>query len=140
MIQKEKNFDIARIDTVKAYEGSYQDVVDQGQMEVEKGYKPEIKPLELPISEYDRIIVMTPTWWYTMAPAVLTFLSVNDFNGKIIVPVQTHGGWPGHVIKDMEKAVNGAKFEKSFAVQFDSTGGDEMVTSEKDILDWIKEL
>ena len=73
-----------------------------------------------------------------MAPAVLTFLSENDFAGKIVIPVQTHGGWSGHVIKDMEKAAKGADFKNSFAVQFDSTGGDELVTKEGAILEWIR--
>ena len=44
-----------------------------------------------------------PTWWYTMAPAVLTFLTTNDFTGKTVIPFMTNGGWPGHVIKDMKE-------------------------------------
>ena len=37
-----------------------------------------------------------------MAPAVLTFLTTNDFTGKTVIPFMTNGGWPGHVIKDMK--------------------------------------
>ena len=140
MIQKEKGYDVCRIDTALPYTGTYQEIVDQGKDEVERGYKPALKPLDVFLGDYDRFIIMTPTWWYTMAPAVLTFLSENDFAGKTVIPVQTHGGWPGHVIKDMEKAVKGATFEESFAVQFDSTGGDELVTKENDILSWIRGL
>ena len=140
MIHEEKGYDICRIDTEIPYTGTYQEIVDQGQEEVNRGYKPVLKPLEASLGDYDRYIVMTPTWWYTMAPAVLTFLSENDFTGKIIIPVQTHGGWPGHAIKDMERAAKDGDFKDSFAVQFDSTGGDELVTKEDEILEWIRKL
>ena len=101
MIVEETGFDAVRIDTVVPYTGTYEEIVDQGQDEVERKFKPEIKPIEVDFSTYGRFIIMTPTWWYTMAPSVLTFLSGHDFSGKHLVFVQTHGGWPGHVMKDI---------------------------------------
>lgn len=44
-LQKETGADIAKIETVKPYEGSYQDVVDQGKREVDCGFQPEIKSM-----------------------------------------------------------------------------------------------
>ena len=102
MLQSETDSDILKIDTVVPYSGSYDDVVNQGQNEVQRGYEPEIKPLDINIADYDVIAVGTPTWWYTMAPAVKTFLHQQDFTGKTVVPFMTNGGWPGHVIKDMK--------------------------------------
>lgn len=139
-IQRATGFDMIRIDTVQPYVGSYQEIVNQGQQEVTKGYQPEIRPLGVDIADYGRIIIGTPTWWYTMAPAVLTFLSSNDFSGKTVVPFMTHGGWPGHVMKDIEAACTRARVEKGFSVQFDSTGGDTLVTCENEIDAWIHEL
>ena len=140
MIVEETGFDAVRIDTVVPYIGTYEEIVDQGQDEVERKFKPEIKPVEVDFSAYERFIIMTPTWWYTMAPSVLTFLSNHDFSGKHLVFVQTHGGWPGHVMKDMKNAAKGAVVDKEFAVQFDSTGGDQLVTDESEIKAWIKGL
>lgn len=60
-----------KIDTAVPYSGSYEDVVDQGQREVERGFEPELKPLNVSIAGYDVVAVGTPTWWYTMAPAVI---------------------------------------------------------------------
>lgn len=77
-LAKETGAELAEIDTVQPYTGSYDEVVDQGQREVNAGYKPEIKPLTVNIQDYDVIAVGTPTWWYTMAPAVLTFLSAQE--------------------------------------------------------------
>lgn len=129
--------DLMRIDTVRPYEGSYDEVVSQGQREVNKGYKPPIKPLETDLSKYDIVAVGTPTWWYTMAPAIHTFLDQTDFRGKTVIPFMTNGGWPGHVIKDMKKECKGASFACEMEVRFDSTGGDHMETSEEEIREWI---
>ncbi len=74
------------------------------------GFEPELKPLSVNVANYDVIAVGTPMWWYTMAPAVKTFLHSQDFSGKIVVPYMTNGGWPGHVIKDMKAACPGANF------------------------------
>ena len=62
------------------------------------------------VADYDVIAVGTPTWWYTMAPAVKTFLHGQNFAGKTVVPFMTNGGWPGRVIKDMKAACPGADF------------------------------
>lgn len=140
MLQKEAGGDLVKIDTVQPYIGSYDEVVNQGQEEVNRGYEPEIKPFSVDISDYDVIAVGTPTWWYTMAPAVLTFLHGQDFTGKKVVPFMTNGGWPGHVIKDMKAACKGAEVTCEMQVQFDSTGGDWLETSEKQIEQWIQKV
>lgn len=132
--------DIARIETVKPYEGSYMNVVNQGQREVNQGYKPDIRPLEYDVADYDVIAVGTPTWWYTMAPAVKTFLEANDFTGKTVIPFMTNGGWPGHVIKDMKQAAKGAEFGPSLEVQFDSNGGSDLVSDAGDIDRWAADI
>ena len=127
-MQQATGADIAEIRTVQPYTGSYQDIVDQGQREVERGYKPEIRPLAVDLADYDVIAVGTPTWWYTMAPAVKTFLEAHEWAGKTVIPFQTHGGWPGHTLKDMKQACAGAAFAHEKAIRFDSTGGAELVT------------
>ena len=77
---------------LNAYKGTYEEVVNQGKREVEKGFMPQIKPLSVNLSDYDVIAIGTPTWWYTMAPAVLTFLTTNDFSEKTVIPFMTNGG------------------------------------------------
>ena len=140
MLQKEIGGDIVRIDTITPYEGSYEDVVNQGQEEVQRGYEPEIKPLGVNISDYDVIAVGTPTWWYTMAPAVKTFLHRYNFAGKTMVPFMTNAGWPGHVIQDMKKACTGAAVACEMQVQFDSNGGDHLETPENRIEAWAQDV
>ena len=132
--------DIVKIDTVVPYEGSYDDVVNQGQEEVNRGYEPKLKPLGVNISDYDVIAVGTPTWWYTMAPAVRTFLHGNSFEGKTVIPFMTNGGWSGHVIKDMKALCKGADTACEMQVRFDSEGGSTLVTPTEKITQWINQV
>lgn len=132
--------DIARIETVQPYTGSYDEVVDQGQREVNEGYRPPIQPLGVNVADYDVIAVGTPTWWYTMAPAVLTFLEGKDFTGKTVIPFMTNGGWPGHVLRDMKKACGGAQFACEMEVKFDSQGGDHLETPQTELDAWMERV
>ena len=81
--------DIARIDTVVPYTGSDDDVVAQGEREVKQGFLPELQAMDLDLSRYDTIVLGTPVWWYTCAPATRAFLTAHDLRGKTVcVPVQ----------------------------------------------------
>lgn len=136
----ETGADIARIETTEPYRGSHEEVVEQGQREVEAGFMPQINPLSVNIADYDVIAIGTPTWWYTMAPAVLTFLTTNDFAGKTVIPFMTNGGWPGHVIKDMKEKCKGANFMHEMQIRFDSMGKDHLETPESAIDQWIEQI
>jgi flavodoxin len=136
-LQKALGADIERLETVVPYDGSYNEVVSQAQDEVRRGYKPELRPLTHRPEDYEVIAVGTPTWWYTMAPAVKSFLEGHDFAGKTVIPFMTNAGWPGKVLKDMAKAARGADVIDGKEIRFDSSGGDRMVSPEKDVENWI---
>lgn len=138
MIQKKTWADLKVIETIQPYSDDYDEVVDLGLKEVKKGYEPPIK--EISIEGYDRIFLGTPTWWYTMAPAMKTFIHMHDFKGKTVIPFMTHGGWSGKVIKDMKKELKDSIIPTSIEVQFDSNGGDTLITSLDTIEEWIKQL
>lgn len=140
MLQEATGADMVRIETAVPYTGSYDDVVQQGQEEVQRGYEPEIKPLGVTVRDYDVIAVGTPTWWYTMAPAVLSFLHKQEWQGKTVVTFQTHGGWPGHVLKDIKNTCVGASAACEMQVKFDSNGGDHLETSEAEIKAWVQSV
>lgn len=132
--------DLDEIRTVAPYPDDYNTVVEQGKREVDERYLPPIEPCKHAPEAYDRIVIATPTWWYTMAPAVATYLSEHSWVGKIVVPLQTHGGWPGQTIGDIENACAGARIEHPMGVQFDSTVGDRLVTPLADVRAWVDEI
>lgn len=139
-LQRETGADIIRIETKSPYSGSYDEVVEQGKREADSGFQPELQPMDVDLSEYNVIAVGTPTWWYTMAPAVLTFLKNNDFSGKTVIPFMTNGGWPGHVIKDMAAACQNADIAVPAEIQFDSQGGGRLETPQSKIDAWIQSV
>ena len=136
-LQAATGADIAKIETSEPYTGSYDEVVDLGQDEVNRGYMRPIQALDVNVQDYDVIAVGTPTWWYTMAPAVKTFFHNENWKGKEVIPFMTNGGWPGHVIKDMKKACAGATASHEMEIRFDSTGGDHQETPQADVDTWI---
>ena len=140
MLQSAASGDLLKLDTAVPYSGSYDDVVEQGHREVKEGYEPELKPVNVNISGYDVIAIGTPAWWYTMAPAVRTFLHQNNFTGKTVVPFMTNGGWPGHVIRDMKAACTGANTVCEMQVRFDSNGGSHLETPESEIESWAQRV
>lgn len=139
-IQKATCADIARIDTVVPYPDDYNETVNQAQDEVNCKFLPKIKPLGVDVSSYDVIIIGTPTWWYTMAPAVATFLKQTDLSQKTVIPFMTNAGWKGTVISDMARLSNGANVTCSKEIKYDNNGGDILETSQSEIDDWIKEI
>lgn len=140
ILSGETGADLAEIRTTEPYEGSYEDIVDRGKDEVESGFLPEIEPLEADLDDYDVIALGSPTWWYTMAPAMRAFIESQDWAGREVIPFQTHGGWSGHLIDDVEDASSGARFRDEMSVQFDSTGGDRMVTPEGEVVAWARSV
>lgn len=132
--------DLERIETVEPYPEDYDQTVQQGQDEVNSGFQPELEPLTHDPADYDVIAVGTPTWWYTMAPAVSTYLASADWSGKTVAPFVTNGGWPGNVIDDMREATAGATEGPALEVQFDSMGGARQETPQREVDAWIKQV
>ena len=137
MIHREIGGDVLRLDTVTPYSDDYDAVVDQGQREVNEGYLPAITPSPIDISGYDTLILGSPVWWYTFAPAMHTFLKQADFHGKTVYPFATNGGWLGHTLKDFEKACQGAAVKPGLSVKFNEA---TLRTPESEIQSWIQTI
>jgi flavodoxin len=130
---------LAEIKTVEDYGRDYDAVMVRARDEINSGFLPEIRPLSADLSEYDTVIIGTPTWWYTMAPAVRKFLRSTDLTGKRVYAFQTHGGQPGSALKDMRRLSKGENIS-DFMVEFDSMGGSQMKTSIDELRTWIQSI
>lgn len=140
MLRDALGAEYAEIKTVAPYPEDYNETVDQGQKEVEEGFTPEIEPINRDPDDYGIIVLATPTWWYTMAPAMLSYIRSVDWNGRTVIPLATNGGWPGHLMDDIKAECRGARIECPMEVRFDSEGGPKMVTPEKDVRSWISSV
>jgi len=133
-IQSKIGGDIAEIKMVNPYTGDYNEIVEQGHDEVRRGYMPAIEDLGVDLNDYDTIILGTPVWWYTFAPAVKTLLNSSDLSGKKVYVFATNGGWIGHTFEDVKAACPSSNVQKGISIRFH---GSRLSTSEKDIDKWI---
>ncbi|MCD8307510.1 MAG: flavodoxin [Clostridia bacterium] len=126
-----------RLDTVEPYPSNYQETYQQGYSEVDLGTKPEIFDLPVDLDDYDVIALGTPTWWYKMAPAMLSYVSCHYWYGKPVIPFTTCAGWPKKIMKQFAKECDGCKIVLPFIVKFDRNGGDKMITEQSEIDRWL---
>lgn len=126
--------DMFRIETVVPYPTDYNETAyGVAKKQHEEGTKPELKD-NTDVSRYDVVFVGTPAWWYGMAPAVKTFLSENNFEGKTIIPFITHGGGGKYTIaEDMGKLTEGSKVLQPLVVY--ENGGSNI---DNEIKNWLK--
>ncbi len=135
-IQTKTNGDMFRIETATPYPEDYNEAAyGVAKKQHEEGTKPALKD-NGDVSSYDIIFVGTPAWWYEMAPAVKTFLSENNFEGKTIVPFITHGGGGKYTIaEDMGKMAKGSKVLSPLVIY--EKGNSE---TDKEIDNWLKQI
>lgn len=128
--------DMFRIETAVPYPEDYNEAAyGVAKKQHEEGTKPQLKD-NGDVSQYDVIFVGTPAWWYEMAPAVKTFLSENNFEGKTIAPFVTHGGGGKYTIaEDMGKLAKGSKVLPPFVVY-----GKGDSNTDKGLSNWLNKL
>lgn len=136
LIQSQIGGDMFKIETAVPYPDDYQELAyGVAKKQHENNVMPELKD-KGDISGYDIIFVGTPAWWYHMAPAVKTFLSAHNFEGKTIVPFISHGGGGRYEISaDMGNLAKGAKVLSAF-----DTLSEGSTNVEQEIVDWLTNL
>ena len=139
-VQKQTGGRLIRIETVCPYTGSYDDIVAKGQEEVNRLYCPPLQPIDIRWDDIDTVVLGTPTWWYTMASAMRTFLTEHDFHGKVVIPFVTNGGWPGHVMEDIASLTPGSGIRCPLTVTFDVAGKGIIEESRPDLSEWMQQV
>lgn len=129
------HYDCVEIEPVRAYSDDYQKVIDEAEKLVPQDDQPAIKNIDVDFSKYDRVILATPVWWYTVASPVNTFLHQYDLKELVVIPLATNGGWLGHTFKDIGRLTN-ATIESPLSVKFN---GNDLV-SEKEFNEWLERL
>ena len=125
------------IKPVVPYTSDYQKLVDEEEGKMHQEEMVEIEPIGIDLSNYDRIILGTPVWWYTITPPVRTFLKNYDLNGKVIIPFATNGGWLGSTFDDIKKYTPNSKVENELDIKFNE---DILALSESVLNDWVEKL
>lgn len=138
-IKEKLDCDILEIETVKPYSKDYDTVVNDEQNSEASNHLPEIKQINIDLSDYDTIILGTPVWWYRPCPAIRTFLTENNLDGKTIIPFATNAGWLGRTFNEIKKLCPNSNIENEMNIVFESYS-DKLKTDEKEIANFIKKL
>ena len=91
------------------YSDKYQECLDQATKEKDENARPEIQNKISNFDQYNTIFVGYPIWWGDMPMIMHTFFESYDFNGKKVIPFNTHegsgdAGTYSTVQKDLPKA------------------------------------
>ena len=94
---------------VNKYPDKYQECLDQATKKKNENARPEIQNKITNFDQYDTIFVGYPIWWGDLPMIMHTFFESYDFNGKKVIPFNTHegsgdAGTYSTVQKDLPKA------------------------------------
>lgn len=137
LIHDKKGYDMVEIKPVVPYTNDYQKLVDEEENKMHQEEVVEIEPIHVDLNSYDRVILGTPVWWYTMTPPIRAFLKNNDLSGKVIVPFATNGGWLGRAFDDIKKYAPNSEIVNELSIKFNE---DTLAISESELNDWIERL
>ena len=138
-IKEKLECDILEIKTVVPYSDDYNSVVNDEQNSESSNYLPEIQNINADFNKYDTIILGTPVWWYRPVPAIRTFLSHYNLDGKRVIPFATNAGWLGNTFKEIKEMCPNSKVEKEMDIVFKSYS-DILLTSSEEIDNWINSI
>ena len=113
------------------YSFEYNTAAKEVRNQISRGFCPKLISGNESIDGYETVFIGSPNWFKTLAPPVMSFLRLNDFTGKTIIPFCTHGGGGfGQIANDIAKECPKSKILPGIAV----TG---TVTSEE-VTNWLK--
>lgn len=136
LISDEVGGDFRRIETVKSYPTG-QALFDYTKKERDENARPELKEMDVDPEDYDVIFIGYPIWWYTLPMPIYTFFDKYDFNGKIIVPFNTHeGSGDGGTYSTIKELEPNAKVLDGLAIR----GGDMKSEQTTKVRNWLKGL
>lgn len=134
-IKNKLNCDILELTPTIPFSEDYQTVVDEYQNNESEKQTVEIKDINIDLNNYDKIILGTPVWWYTISPVIRTFLKKYDLTNKQIYPFATNAGWLGRTFKEIKEICNG-KIKEGLSVKFEN----KQLINEQELDSWINNI
>lgn len=134
-IKNKLNCDILELKPTIPFSEDYQTVVDEYQNNESEKKIVEIENININLDNYDKIILGTPVWWYTITPVIRAFLKKYDLKNKEIYPFATNAGWLGRTFKEIKEICNG-NIKEELSVKFENKN----LLNEQELDSWIKNI
>lgn len=120
---------------VKTYSEDYRTATHEVLAEIERGVRPAIEPISVPMDDYDVFFIGSPTWWHHVSTPMQQWLLSVSLNGKTVMPFTTHGGgFEAETRKDWLSYGIGADVKPSLVI-FGRNWG----SFESDVRSWMEE-
>ncbi len=129
--------DLAEIRLAEPSDDDFDEVVDYAQESLRSNARPAIVALECDFEDYKTVVVGSPVWRGTFAPAVGTFFDEYDLDNMKVCPFITDQGDPGHALEDMGDACPNSEVMGGLEVCFE---GNEIQTDETVVRDWVANI
>ena len=140
-VKDKLNADILKLEPKIPFSSDYDQVVQEWQNnEIKRDV--DIKEINIELSQYKKIVLITCTWWYGISPVMKKFLKDYDLSNKDVLVASSNAGWIGHCFKDYQTLLPNSNIKGELDLVFSSNDNerDQMLTSEEEIDDWIKKL
>lgn len=136
-IKKQLKCDVLRVEPVVPYSNDYQKVVKETEDNEQTKKIPEIKEIGINLDDYQKVILGTPVWWYTITPPIRTFLTKYTLSTKTVYPFATNAGWLGRTFEEIQSLCKG-NIKETMDIKFTTNHlENKLITSVKDIDEWI---
>lgn len=139
-VKNKLNADSLELEPAIPFSNDYDQVVNEWQNnDIKRDV--EIKPININLANYSKIVLITGTWWYGITPVMKKFLKENDLSGKEVIVAASNAGWIGHCFKDYETLVKGnikGKLDLLFSANDEER--DKMLTTNTELDKWIEQL
>ena len=134
MIKDQTNFELLELTPKVPYTTNYQQFVDDEKEKMNTKEIIEINDVDIEFNDYDKIIIGTPVWWYSMSPVIRSFLEKKNLPNKKVDIFITNGGWLGHTVEDFEEYL---PINSYIDIKFN---GNDLETPKEEIKNWIYKL
>lgn len=130
--------DLFEIVPVNPYPNAYRECTDVAKKEQNENARPEIKNKVNNFDDYNTIFIGYPNWWGDMPMIVYTFLESYNFNGKTVIPFNTHeGSGSSGTYNTIKSKLSGATVLEGLPIQGTEARKD---SSKSTIQNWINKL
>lgn len=137
LIAENTGADIFRIEAQDDYPLDHDTLVDQALEEQNENARPEIKSTVENMDDYNIVFLGYPNWWGDMPMIIYTFLEQYNFDGKTIIPFNTHGGsgLSNTVATITEKLPNSNVISNAFTLSRNN-----MEEAPEEVESWLEEI
>ncbi|MCL2068043.1 MAG: NAD(P)H-dependent oxidoreductase [Treponema sp.] len=137
-IQSRFNADIVQIEVLNEKRRSGFAKYFFGGFQAFSGIKPALKPYSFDPAAYDLIILGTPVWAGSPAPAMKSFLSKTKISGKKICLFMCHAGGLGNAIEKFKILLAGNDIVS--AIDLNNPAENNQAEQKQRIEDWCKAI